>query len=60
MYKLMDVGKSANTLYKFYKCDTEADMNTIDKVEAGFGAEAYIIHGSKLYMLDGSGVWVAQ
>lgn len=60
MYKLMDVGKDANTLYKSYKCDSEADMNLIDKEEAGFGAEAYIIHGAKLYMLDGSGVWVAQ
>ena len=62
-FRLINIGHNFNIPVNTYYLDTEADLENLP-TNTPTGSIAYIIEevedGSKLYMLDSTGTWVAQ
>ena len=60
MYFLKTVNGKPATLYQYFECDTEEDMNLIPKSRLSIGDECLVIHSGLRYVWSTTEGWVIK
>lgn len=56
-YILKKVGTATNTPCRYFECDTESDLPSIDVTAAPMGSRCYVINSGKTYALNSLKQW---